>query len=41
MFWIIDLIILVILALCVFFGYKRGLAKCAIKILSFIIALVI
>ena len=41
MFWIIDLIILVILALCVFLGYKRGLAKCAIKILSFIIALVI
>ena len=38
---IIDLIILGIIILCVFFGYKKGLTKCIIKILSFVIALVI
>lgn len=38
---IIDLIIVAIIALCVFFGYKKGLTKCIIKILSFIIALVV
>lgn len=41
MFLIIDLIILVISAFCIFLGYQRGLAKCAIKILSFVIALAI
>lgn len=41
MFWIIDLIIIAILALCVFLGYKRGLAKCVIKIISFVLAIVI
>ena len=38
---IIDLIILGIIILCVFFGYKKGLTKCVIKILSFVIALAI
>lgn len=38
---IIDLIIVGILALCIFLGYKKGLTKCIIKILSFIIALVV
>lgn len=38
---IIDLIILGIIILCVFLGYKKGLTKCVIKILSFVIALVI
>ena len=38
---IIDLIILGIIILCVFFGYKKGLTKCIIKILSFVIALAI
>lgn len=38
---IIDLIIVGIIALCVFFGYKKGLTKCVIKILSFIIAVVV
>lgn len=38
---IIDLIIVAILALSIFFGYKKGLTKCIIKILSFIIALVV
>lgn len=37
----IDLIILAILILCVFLGYKKGLTKCVIKILSFVIAIVI
>ena len=39
--WIIDIIILIILGLCVLLGYKRGLAKCVIKILSFVIAIVV
>lgn len=38
---IIDLIIIGILALSIFLGYKKGLTKCIIKILSFIIALVV
>lgn len=38
---IIDLIIVGILALCIFLGYKKGLTKCVIKILSFIIAVVV
>lgn len=38
---IIDLIIVGILAISIFFGYKKGLTKCIIKILSFAIALVV
>ena len=38
---IIDLIIVGILALSIFFGYKKGLTKCIIKILSFIIAVIV
>jgi len=38
---IIDLIVLGLILLCVFFGYKKGLTKCVIKILSFVIALVV
>lgn len=38
---IIDLIIVGILAISIFFGYKKGLTKCVIKILSFIIAVVV
>ena len=38
---IIDLIIIAILALCIFFGYKNGLTKSIIKILSFVIAIVV
>lgn len=38
---VIDLIILGLIILCVFFGYKKGLTKCVIKILSFIIALAV
>ena len=41
MFLIVDLVILAILALCIFIGYKRGLTGCLIKILSFFIALVV
>ena len=37
---IIDLIIVGLIALSVFLGYKKGLAKCLIKILSFFIALI-
>lgn len=38
---IIDLIILGLILLCVFFGYKKGLTKCVIKILSFVLAIII
>lgn len=38
---IIDLIIVGILGISIFFGYQKGLTKCVIKILSFIIALVV
>lgn len=38
---IIDLIIVGIIAICAFFGYTKGLTKCVIKILSFIIAIVV
>lgn len=38
---IIDLIILAILAISIFFAYKKGLTKCIIKILSFFIALIV
>ena len=38
---IIDLIIVGILAISIFFGYRKGLTKCVIKILSFIIAVVV
>ena len=38
---IIDLIILALIVLSVFLGYKKGLAKSLIKILSFFIAIII
>ena len=41
MFIIVDLIILAIFALCIFLGYKRGLAGCLIKVLAFFIALIV
>lgn len=37
----IDLIVLGIILLCVFLGYRKGLTKCVIKILSFVIALAV
>lgn len=41
MFWIVDLVIVAIFALCILLGYKRGLAGCLIKVLSFFIAIVV
>lgn len=41
MFFIVDLIIIAIILLFTFLGYKRGLIKVAIKLCTFIIALVI
>lgn len=38
---IIDLIVIAIIALFTFLGYKQGLVKAAIKILSFFIAIII
>ena len=38
---IIDLIIVAILALSIFLGYKKGLAKNIIKIISFLVAIII
>ena len=39
--WIVDLIIILIFAIFIFLGYKRGLTGSILKILSFVIALVI
>lgn len=41
MFIIIDLILVAIIALFTFLGYRQGLVKAAIKILSFFIAIII
>ena len=41
MFLIVDLAIVLIFALCIFLGYKKGLAGCLINLLSFFIALAI
>ena len=41
MFLVVDLSILLIFALCIFLGYKRGLAGCLIKVLTFFIALAV
>lgn len=37
----VDVIILLIISLSVFIGYKRGLIKCAINVLSFFIAIIV
>ncbi len=41
MFIVVDLVILLIFALCILLGYKRGLAGCLIKVLAFFIAIAI
>ena len=41
MFIIADIIVVLILILCIYAGYKNGLAKCLINILSFFIAVII
>lgn len=38
---IVDIIILLIMAICIFFGYKKGLIRVAVNILGFFIALLI
>ena len=38
---IVDLVILAIMALCVIFGYIRGLTGSLIKIVSFVLSLII
>lgn len=38
---IVDIVILAILALCVVLGYRKGLTKCLINVLAFLIAIVI
>lgn len=38
---IVDIIILAIVLLSIFIGYKRGLIKCAINVLSFFIAIIV
>lgn len=38
---IIDIVIVAIIALCIFLGYKRGLTGSLLKILSFVLAIVI
>lgn len=41
MYIIVDLVLILILLLCVLNGYRRGLAGCIIKIVSFFIAAII
>ena len=38
---IVDIVILAILALCVTLGYRKGLTKCLINVLAFLIAIVV
>ena len=38
---ILDLSVVAIFALCVFLGYKKGLAGCLLNILSFVLAIII
>ncbi len=38
---IVDIVIILIMALCVFLGYKRGLVKCLLKLCTSILALII
>ena len=38
---IIDLILIAFILLCVFYGYKKGLVKLGLKLVSFLIAIVI
>lgn len=38
---IIDVALVLIIGLCIFLGYKRGLAKCLIKVCTSIIALIL
>lgn len=39
--FLVDIIILAIIALSIFIGYKRGLIKCAINVLSFFVAILV
>ena len=41
MFWIVDIIIVLIIGLCTYIGYRKGLIGVAFKITSFLIALII
>ena len=38
---VLDLIVILVIALFTFIGYKQGLVKTAIKILAFFIALIV
>lgn len=38
---IADIVVIAVLALCIFLGYKKGLIKVAVRILSFILAMII
>lgn len=38
---IIDLIIIAIVAISILFGYKKGLAKCIIKVVAFFVAVIV
>ncbi len=41
MWWIIDIIVILFILLCVFYGYKKGLVKVGLKLLNLIIAILI
>lgn len=38
---LVDIIILLLVALSIFIGYKRGLIKCAVNVLSFFVAILV
>jgi len=41
MWFLVDLCVLAIIGLCIFFGYKKGLIGVAFKIVSFVLAIII
>ena len=38
---IVDVVLILIIGLCIFLGYKRGLAKCLVKVCTTIIAIIL
>ena len=41
MSWLIDGIVIIFILLCVFIGYKKGLVKVGIRLVSFLVAIII
>lgn len=41
MWWIIDIVVILFMFLCVFYGYKKGLVKLGLRLFSLLIAILI